>query len=259
MKKSSISKTELGLINKLRQNDLLIFTLKDIELLLNLSKSKVYNLIKSMIKKKLIVKISSNKYILTIFSEEADILKISTKIIWPSYISFWTALSYYNLTEQIVRKIFLCTTGKKSKIKFNDTVIEFIKINRRRFFGYTSLDGIIIAEKEKAIIDSLLLSRYAGGIKEIFKCLRNAWDELDKDKLIKYAVIVNNKSVVKRLGYLIEMGKLKLEEEKKKKLLKKIGRGYSKLDPQLKGNYGYSKKWKLIFNVPNLLDMGDIL
>jgi len=48
------------------------------------------------------------------------------------------------------------------------------QISKKRFFGYVSIGNITIAEKEKAIIDSLLFPKYAGGIKEVRFALENA-------------------------------------------------------------------------------------
>ena len=61
-----------------------------------------------------------------------------------------------------------------------------------------------IAEKEKAIIDSLLFPKYAGGIKELIICIKISINELDKDKLLKYALEINSKAVLRRLGFILE-------------------------------------------------------
>lgn len=255
----SLSKTEYKLIEQLDEHNLRVFTIKEVQILLLCKKRKAYDLVYNLEKKGILLRLKRGRYAVSFLSKIPDLLEVSSKMIWPSYISFWTALSYYGFTEQIPRSIFLCTTKAKRLFMLNNTKIEFVKISQKRFFGYTKINNIIIAEKEKAIIDSLLLSRYAGGIAEVFKSICNAWNQIDRKLLIKYALRVQNKSLIKRLGYLIEYGKLKIEKELLNKLRKRIGKGYSKLDPQLPKTGIYNKKWQLIVNVKKLSEWRRIL
>lgn len=243
-----ISRSEYKLIDVLKSNRLSVFDVSILAKLLNWKMSKIYQAIHSLKTKGFIKEIKRGMYVLA-FEKEPDILPVSCKIIWPSYISFWTALSYYHFTEQLPRTIFLVTTKKSEKIKFNNNKILFVKLSAKRFFGYRKIDKIVIAEKEKSLTDSLLFPRYAGGVSEVFKCLCNAWNEIDKNTLIKHALRMNNKSLLKRLGYLIEAGELKIETKLLRKLNLKIGKGYSKLDPQSNERGDYSRKWGLIINI----------
>ena len=137
-----------------------IFTLKTVSEIIekerNYSKLVIYRLKKY----KLIYEIEKNKYTLN-----KDPLIIASNIIWPSYISGWSALRYYNLTEQLPQAVNVITTRarKKRKINFNNTKIIFTKIRPKYFFGYKrerydNFD-IFIADKEKALIDSALLRK----------------------------------------------------------------------------------------------------
>ena len=119
-------------------------------------------------------------------------------------------------------------------------------LSRKRFFGYTSVDGITIAEKEKAIIDSLLFSKYAGGMKEITRCIKYALNNININKLINYALRIESKAVLRRLGYILE--ELKFSEKILKKIKCKIGKGYVLLDPSLKRKNNLNKRWLLDVN-----------
>ena len=120
------------------------------------------------------------------------------------------------------------------------------RIRRKRFFGYYRIGEIIIAEKEKAIIDSLLLPKYSGGIKEITKCIKNSSEEINIKKLIDYAEKMQSKSVLRRLGYILETGGKKGGLNN---INKKIGRGYELFDPNLKKRNNLNKKWLLDVNI----------
>ena len=78
-----MSKLESKTYEKLRDNKLIVFRLKDVSLLLHLDKTSTYNLIKAMKKKAIIKKISGSSYAFS----DADDLVIACNAHFPSYIS----------------------------------------------------------------------------------------------------------------------------------------------------------------------------
>src|SRR3989344_1569486 len=104
-------------------------------------------------KEKLIFEIEKNKY-----TTRKDPLVVASNILWPSYISGWSSLRYYNLTEQLPQTISIFTTRARGKkeIFFNNTRIKITKIKPKYFFGYKKERyrdcEIFIADKEKALI-----------------------------------------------------------------------------------------------------------
>jgi len=108
------------------------------------------------------------------------------------------------------------------------------------------MDGFVIAEPEKALVDSLAY-RPLRGIQEYAKCLTNAWTGLDKEKFTEYLLKFKNKSIVSRAGYLIEhMG---LNYEQIGSLLNPRSPGFVRLDTEAKKSGPYDKKWNVIINV----------
>jgi predicted transcriptional regulator of viral defense system len=233
----NLSKLENKAYERIKESGLTVFNISDISLLLEIKKQKTYNLIKSLKKKKIIYSISNGKFALSKTNE----FEIASSINFPSYISFWTALNYYGLSDNTPKKIFIVTT-KYSKEKDN---FKFITLSKKRFFGYISVGKITLAEKEKAIIDSLLMPKYAGGIKEIKISLEKALKEIDIKKLIDYAIKIDSKAVIRRLGFLLDQLKIKYP----KKIEKLIGKGYELLDPSLKKRNNLNKKWLLDINI----------
>ncbi|MBN2251101.1 MAG: hypothetical protein JW724_03390 [Candidatus Altiarchaeota archaeon] len=246
--KRSISPVEYGLMERLQQSGMSSFTAGDAASLMGWDKGKAYKVC-SRLKGKGLVKAFNGRYALVSICGDYDVYSVASNLVWPSYISFWTALSYYKYTEQLPSTIFVATTRQKKDLRLENGTIKFVRIAGSRFFGYRKTDDTIIAEKEKALVDSLLLPRYAGGIAEAGKCLKNAWEEVDKETLVGYALKMKNKTLLKRLGYLIEKNKLTIDAKLLDKLERNIGRGYSKLDPTLGGKGGYDNKWKLMVNV----------
>ena len=233
-----LSKLENQVYEELRKNNLLIFKIKDLCLLLNFSRIKVYNIIKSMKKKKIIKKAGKNFFA---FNDVNDFV-IAQRLSCPSYISFWSALNYYGFSDQTPRKIFIAT-AKYTKEMNN---FKYVFLSRNKFFGYKQIGEIVIAEKEKALIDSLLFPKYSGGIKEIIKSVLAALNELDIKKLLNYGLKINNKAVLRRMGFILENAGINKNILNKIKL--HIGKGYELLDPSLKREGYINKKWMLYIN-----------
>ena len=195
-------------------------------------------MIKALKKKKAIEAIKGGLYAL----QGANELAIGSYLNWPSYLSFWSALSYYGFTDQLPKTMFYAATRFKKRINN----YKYVTISKKRFFGYTKVGDVIIAEKEKAIIDSLLFPKYAGGIKELAVCIKVAIKELDKNKLVDYATKTESKAALRRLGFILEL--IGLKEKILKKIAKRIGKGYELLDPSLPKKNNLNKRWLLDVN-----------
>jgi predicted transcriptional regulator of viral defense system len=115
--------------------------------------------------------------------------------------------------------ILAATTERKSPLEFQGYLYKFIRVSKIKFFGFEKIKisdtEINIADKEKAIIDCLDRQEYAGSIIEIFKVLHNNKEQFDFDKMINYALRMENHSLARRLGFLLDLLKQdtkKLEE-----------------------------------------------
>ncbi len=235
--------------------------MKKINLIRELEKYPVFNLkiVKGIIEKdsnyaKLVVhrlnkegfvsEIEKNKY-----TTKNDPFVIASNIIWPSYISCWSALRYYNLTEQLPQTISVITTRtrKKREITFQNTKIRFIRIKPKYFFGYRKERyqnfDIFIAEPEKALIDSALLKKIS--FSEISSVMKNNVKSIDIDLLVDYLLRIKNKALIKRFGFLLD----KLGVSGHNRFKKVIDFKYITLDYALAAEGKKDKKWKIIENV----------
>ncbi|MEK6915757.1 MAG: hypothetical protein AABW89_04425 [Nanoarchaeota archaeon] len=228
-----LSKNEEKVYSSLKNSKMQVFRSRDIRLLRGINKTKTYNLIKALKRKKVITALSSGIYVM----KDTDEFTAGVHFNWPSYVSFLSALNYYGFSDNLPRKITFVSTRYKKSLLF-----EYACLSKNRFFGYKKEGEIIVAEKEKAIVDSLLLPKYAGGIKEISKGLTEKFNELDSKKLLDYAFRVGSKMVLRRLGFILEKRLAKKDEIS---LLNKIGKGVGFLDPSIKKRNNLNKKWLL--------------
>lgn len=229
-------KTE-EIIKELEKLKFPVFTLLDLTKLLNKDENYVKVFIHRLTNKKLL-RIEKNKYAL----KGTNPFLIATNLLFPSYLSFISAYSYYNLTTQLPRIYYVVTPKQKKEVRYGENLIKFVKFKSSRFFGFKKelLEGkfMFVAEIEKAIVDSLYLPRYCS-VSETFSVLKNA--ELDEEKLLKYADRMNSSAVLQRLGVLLEILGIQLKLRRKFK-------NYILLNPTLPKRGEKNERWKVIIN-----------
>jgi len=232
-----------------------------IELLKRLEKYVVFNstVFKNLVgkdkgySKLLLHRLKKSNYIFEIernrYTMHKDAFLITSHIVWPSYISLWSAIRYYNLTEQIPHAIWVITTRKRKKktIRYLDTEIIFVLTKPKYFFGFKKVDlkgfEIFVAEPEKAIIDSLLFRKIS--FSEIHSIIKVNIKNINTKKLIDFTLRTNNKTLIKRVGFLLD----KLGFDYYKKLKNYIYAVYTPLEYNLPSRGEKNKKWRIIENV----------
>lgn len=228
-------------LNSLKKLKKPVFDINDISRILKKDERYIRVFLNRVKNKELIKRIERGKYAF----EDENSFAIASNLIFPSYISFLSALSYYGLTTQIPKTVFVVSLKQKGELKVNGYEIKFIKFKKNRFFGYRreEIDKkiLFIGEIEKVIADSLFLPKYCP-LSEILFALKNT--KFSVDKLILYSLKMNSKVALKRLGYLMEL----TNEDIYQKLRDKIDSKYDLLNPNLGLKGRRNKKWKLIIN-----------
>ncbi|MEM3786519.1 MAG: hypothetical protein QXZ59_03975 [Nitrososphaeria archaeon] len=229
------------LIEALKASKNSVFSIEDIIKITNKNENYVKILLNRLIKRNLLNRIEKNKYVLP----HQNPYTIASSIIFPSYISFISAYSYYNLTTQMPTTIFIVSLKQKKELSYNNHTLKFIKFAKTRFFGYKKdyFEGktIFVAELEKAILDSLYLPKYTP-IAETFNVIKEA--KLEEEKLIDYSKKYNSKVVIKRLGFLLETADKKVPSTFKKM----VNKNYELLSPIKPPTGKKDEKWKMIVN-----------
>lgn len=236
----SISKRESQVISQIKEKDKIIFTPKDVARFLDISKQNTHRVLKNMKEKDLIKRVERGKYILRETWEELDIYEIVPYIFKPSYIAFWSALHYHDMTDQVPRTVFLMTTKRKRSLKLQGQKIQYVTIKRDFFFGYERFEKVIVSDKEKTIIDSLRHPEYSGGISHLTESIP---DNIDTEKLIDYCKKTDSSTIASRLGYILDKKGLRFNKEKLKDMIDT----YSKLDPK-RNKTDLNTEWKLYVN-----------
>ena len=163
--------------------------------------------------KNYIKKISKDKFIFSdINISESVLFLIANKIYIPSYISFEMALSYYNLIPESVYGITSATSQKTKSYKTNIGEFIYRHLKTSLIFGYKLIEinnhNFKIAEIEKAVLDYFYLNSYLKSENDLIELRFNVGEFIEnynRDKLLQYLEIFNNKSLEKRIYNFLEL------------------------------------------------------
>ena len=125
--------------------------------------------------------------------------KIANMLQVPSYVSFTTALAFYNTTTQIPRRFIESASVKRSlRMEIKDDVFVYFKLNKKLYFEFEKKNDCFIATPEKAIVDSLYLQTL-GKYKLDLSALNIA--RLDRKQMLKISrqFPVRTQEAVKKL------------------------------------------------------------
>lgn len=196
---------------------------------------------------------------------------IATQLVQPSAISHESALNYHGLLDHPPSTITLITTKKvvtpsmrlknqedrmgKHAWEIADLRYEYQTVQRKHFFGIEKiwLDEhdeayltVPITNIERTLLDLLISPSSIQNIDNYLNVLTKVLPKIDIKRLVDYALEYNKKSVIKRLGYLLEQ--LHVSNELLLPLQKVLVNYYCRLDPSLPAKGPCNKHWMIQVN-----------
>ena len=180
-----------------------------------------------------------------------DSWQIAEKIFSPGYIGGFSAIKYWDFSEQIFEYTVYFTIKQVPlrKVVYGGIKFKLKTIKPYKIFGTKTVwrDSVKtqVSDPSKTIIDLLDDPALGGGMRTVKDFFTEYWESeyRNMDMLINYAEKMKNKTIFKRLGFLLETGNF-LESETINQLRKKISSGYSKFDTTMK-NVHCIRKWNL--------------
>lgn len=246
-----------------------IFTLTDASNFTGLKGKKLQKFIGPLIKKGILVRLIPGLYSIVPFEQgftksymenpyviAREIIRHKLNVDKPNYfISHASAFELHQMVTQPQLIVFATVTKQiKQKIQIMGTEFHFVTCKKKDFFGFKKFwidksEMIWISDLERTIIDGLKAPEYCGGITEVAKGLWIKRHELNPDKLVDYAMKIDKNIVYRRLGFLLELYKLKCSSAIEK-LQNKLTKGYQLIDPSLLNEGKHNNRWLLRLNVP---------
>ncbi|MFI5334719.1 MAG: type IV toxin-antitoxin system AbiEi family antitoxin domain-containing protein [Chlamydiales bacterium] len=176
---------------------------------------------------------------------------IASQVFSPCYIGGWSAAKYWDFTEQIFESIVVLTTRrplqKKQYVGGGSFLLK--KIATDKLFGLKSVwmgeIKVQVSDPHRTIVDILDDPSLGGGIRSVIDFFRKYLSSHDcnLETLVQYAEKIGNKTVFKRLGFLLS----KIQPGETNWIaycIQRISQGNTQLDPTSKGKR-LVKRWRL--------------
>lgn len=261
MKHKTLSTQSAKFINELNINEKLCFTLQDAyEIIQDTNNENIRKLLSNLVSRGLLMRLKKGLYYLIPYESEPETFMPEWHLIAKHlvdnadyYVAYYSALEIHGLITQpaLIEQIVVNKQIKPSKIKIKDIEFQFIYHNKKHFFGNKKIwindyEKVQCSDLEKTIIDCLYKPDYAGGITEISKAIYKVRKQIDFNKLLSYTEKYNSQSVIKRLGFILDL--FEIESAIINKLQSKKMSSYALLDPGLPKLGKRISKWNLQIN-----------
>ena len=260
----SLSNAEASFLTTLAASGKQIFATKDGYDVLGKGKA-TRDALARLVRKGWLERIEKGKYLIVpleagpdrIWTENAHV--IAGHLVNPAMVSHWSALDYWNLTEQVPRVTYVQTTARKENRRPRVLGMQFriVRVKSRKFFGSHAYRAgevqVTVTDREKTIVDCLDRPDLSGGVDQVGKALLVADGDVDWDRTTMYLRQFGSGSVVKRLGFLVEA--LELTHPPEPRMLDQwldlLTAGISKLDPSTpRESHRIATRWRMEVNLP---------
>jgi len=254
--KQGLSKREALALTRLASQNRTIITIEDIQDAVDVPYNEAKKIANNLVHKKWLDRLTSGTYLIVPLAagETGEYTEhefvIASHLAEPMYLSYWTALNYHGLTEQVPTTVFAATTDQVPNREIHGVTYTFVTVTDSKFFGFepVAIDAhtVNVATVEKTLVDCADHPEHCGGILELAKGLVNA-SGLDDETLVEQLLDLGNGAAIKRIVYLTDV--LDIELTGREDLMEAFTAGYSKLDPAQGDDGRHSSEYRLVLNV----------
>lgn len=118
------------------------------------NKNTLYKMADRLVDKQVLARLTSGGKFMVTGARPTD-FEVANYLYSPSYISLYSALSFYGILPQFTYSVTSVTAKKSKKVVLEEKEFEYSHVEGSLFKGYTNNRGILIATPEKALIDSI--------------------------------------------------------------------------------------------------------
>jgi predicted transcriptional regulator of viral defense system len=163
------------LVKQIYQSKLELFTTKTLRDMLGskVSQSAFFSMLTRLTSRNILRKLERDKYMLA--GGRAHDFSIANFLYEPSYVSLEAALNFHGVLSQFPYEVASMTTRKPVTKTVDEKTYRYARIKKTLFWGYEFIQGFLIAQPEKALLDLLYLTSKGLAIVHT--------DELDTSKL----------------------------------------------------------------------------
>jgi predicted transcriptional regulator of viral defense system len=180
---------------------------------------------------------------------------LAQKSFSPCYIGGWSACEHWGLTDQVFREVIVLTTRRvrRRSVVLQGQPIQLRAIKKSLLFGtqgvWRGLTKVEVSDPTRTIVDVLRNPELGGGIRHVAEILRHYFESEHRadQRLIEYGDKVNNRTLFKRLGYLLDALGISADDLKVA-CRARISAGITALDPASAVHGTINRRWNLRVN-----------
>lgn len=189
---------------------------------------------------------------------------VAAKVFSPFYIGGWSACEHWGLTDQVFKETLVISgkTIRRRHIEIQSVSFYVKVIDRDKIFGTETVwrgrTRVFVSDPARTMVDILDDPKIAGGIRHVADILKAylSHERRNDSLLLEYAHKLGNRTVFKRLGYLLEATKVN-DVTFIEACRKAMSSGISLLDPSAPRKGRFIRKWNLRANVT--LDLSEAM
>lgn len=170
---------------------------------------------------------------------------VANLLVKNSYVSFESAIQYYGMFDQLIRKVVSISLTMYKRVLLNNIEYSFVRTKTDYHFGWQEvmIDNRIvrIATAEKALVDMIHFHKSTYSIDLVIEKLREHKDTLDFVKLNEY-IGKMSMTTVKIFGFMFDL--LHIESSQ---LLKQAERSNG-AHRMVAGAKKFNAKWRLYYD-----------
>jgi predicted transcriptional regulator of viral defense system len=171
------------------------------------------------------------------------------------YVAYQSAALVYGAAQQLPQALLVAVPRQRRSVTIGAGRIEFVQVRAEKFFGYRTARyhdaTLVISDPEKTALDCLDRFDLCGGVDEVSRTIAALLPEIDADRLLAYALRMDNQALVQRLGFILE--RLAADQPVTEDLLAGLARHVSRkaylLDPHGPAEGPTQPRWRIRENM----------
>jgi predicted transcriptional regulator of viral defense system len=249
------------LLNRLAADGQVVFSTAEARAALDDKDRNVNKLLYRLTQKRWLLRLEKGKYLLLPLEAGMEGVYgphefvIAAHLVQPYAVAYASAFSFYGLFDLLPQTVFVATTRRKTDVIVDELGLRFrfITLLPHKFFGVHTVTiedhPVRFTTPSKTLVDGLDRPDLCGGIVELVKGVRRyAKDHANWEQVTADALRLGNRTVFKRLGYLVEVTRVEVGEWLER-WRTEISAGETLLDPRYGDQGPYDSEWNLRLNV----------
>ena len=266
MRKNSTSLKTLGpqaakLVTTLHERSRPVFRLGDVREITGLSESSARSFVRKLVDRGVVTRLKPGLFVLVPFELGKERQYLGNPLVVAReimngedyYLSHATAMEIHGMLTQPWLVVTVTTVKPRRPLATLGVQFRFVRCRRRHLFGLTEhwvtkQEKVRVSDLERTIIDGLKQPEHCGGLTEVAKGLWMRRQDVNVNRLMRYANRIGVGAVIRRLGFLLETYEL-ADAQELEPLRQKLTATYVRLDPLLPAEGKCLRRWRVQLNV----------